>query len=97
MLAWGIVFAQGGIQTIGSLTRVNWIFLGLSGAATGLSWIFYFKALQLSNISQVASIDKLSVALTVILAFVFLKEPPTVKALAGTPLIICGTIVLIWK
>src|ERR1700709_1496715 len=77
ILAWGIVLTRGGIQSIGTLTRTNWLFLVLSGAATGLSWIFYFKALQLGNVSQVAPIDKLSVALTVILAFVFLKEPLT--------------------
>jgi transporter family protein len=69
----------------------------LSGIATGLSWIFYFKALQLGNVSQVAPIDKLSVALTIVLAFIFLKEPITMKEILGAGLIIGGTMVLIIK
>jgi len=73
------------------------IWLQLSGIATGLSWIFYFKALQLGNVSQVAPIDKLSVALTIVLAFLFLKEPITMKEILGAGLIIAGTLVLIIK
>lgn len=97
VLAWSIAFSRGSIGSIGSLSRQNWIFLVLSGAATGLSWIFYFKALQLGNVSQVAPIDKLSVALTIILAFVFLKEPLTAKTIVGAGLIIAGSLVLIFK
>jgi len=62
VLAWGIVFFKGSNHTIGSLTRVNWLFIILSGCATGLSWICYFRALQLGEVSQVAPVDKLSVA-----------------------------------
>ena len=95
VLAWGIVFFRGGLSTAGSLTKMNWLFLVLSGIATGLSWIFYFKALQLGEVSKVAPIDKLSVALTIILAFIFLKEPITVKEVIGAGLIITGSVVLI--
>lgn len=97
ILAWGIAFFRGGISGMGSLSRFNWLFLVLSGLATGLSWVFYYKALQLGTVSQVAPIDKLSIALTLILAFVFLKEPLTAKTLTGAGLIIGGTLVLIWK
>lgn len=97
VLAWGIAFSRGGAATIYTLSRNNIIFLILSGIATGLSWIFYFKALQLGNVSQVAPIDKLSVALTIVLAFVFLKEPLTPKVLIGAGLIIVGSLVIIIK
>ena len=97
LLAWGIVFFKGSEQGMGQLSRNNWLFLVLSGCATGLSWIFYFKALQLGKVSQVAPIDKLSLALTIILAFIFLKEPLSPKVIAGAALIIAGTIVLISK
>lgn len=97
VLAWGIAFARGGASTISTLSRNNVIFLVLSGIATGLSWIFYFKALQLGNVSQVAPIDKLSVALTIVLAFVFLKEPMTPKVIIGAGLIMAGTLIIIIK
>src|SRR4051812_11900420 len=67
VLAWGIVFFKGSISTIQTLSKQNWIFLVLSGIATGLSWIFYFKALQVGKVSLVAPVDKLSVALVIIL------------------------------
>src|SRR3954469_15407821 len=72
VLAWGIAFFRGGTAAIHTLTRHNLLFLVLSGIATGLSWIFYFKALQLGDVSKVAPIDKLSVALTIVLAFLLL-------------------------
>src|SRR6201990_1637864 len=72
LLAWAIVFFRGGVNSISSLTRINWTFLILSGCATGLSWICYFKALQLGEVSQVAPVDKLSVAIAIVLAVVFL-------------------------
>ena len=72
IVAWGIAFFRGGITTIHSLTKQNIIFLCLSGIATGLSWIFYFKALQLGEVSQVAPVDKLSVALAIVLSAIFL-------------------------
>jgi transporter family protein len=95
MLAWIIVFVKGTNNTIGQLNKTNWIFLILSGCATGLSWICYFKALQLGKVSQVAPVDKLSVALAIILSVIFLKEQLTIKAALGALLIIGGTIVLI--
>lgn len=95
ILAWGIAFFRGGAATIHSLTRQNIIFLCLSGIATGLSWICYFKALQLGKVSQVAPVDKLSVAIAIILAAIFLGEPLTIKTLIGAGLIIGGSLVLI--
>lgn len=94
-LAWGIVFARGEAGSISELTKTNWMFLIFSGIATGLSWIFYFKALQLGNVSQVAPIDKLSVALVLIFSVIFLHEQLTVKTIIGGALIIVGTIFMI--
>jgi transporter family protein len=96
LIAWGIAIFRGATGTIGGLTKTNWIFLVLSGCATGLSWIFYFKALQLGKVSQVAPVDKLSVAIAIILAVIFLGEPLTYKSAAGAILIIGGTLVLIF-
>lgn len=95
IIAWGIAFFRGGAFTIHSLTRQNILFLCLSGIATGLSWIFYFKALQLGKVSQVAPVDKMSVALAIILSAVFLGETLDVKTIIGALLIIGGTLVLI--
>ena len=95
IIAWGIAFIRGGAYTMHSLTKQNIIFLCLSGIATGLSWIFYFKALQLGEVSQVAPIDKLSVAIAIILAVVFLGEPLTWKTAIGALMIIGGGLVLI--
>ncbi|MDN3549424.1 EamA family transporter [Mucilaginibacter aquaedulcis] len=96
ILAWAIVLFKGSNQGIGNLTRVNWTFLILSGCATGLSWICYFRALQLGKVSQVAPVDKLSVALAIALSVLFLGEPLTVKNAIGALLIIAGTLVLIF-
>jgi transporter family protein len=96
ILAWAIVFVKGSNNTIGTLTRQNWTFLILSGCATGLSWICYFKALQLGKVSQVAPVDKLSVALAIILAAVFLGETISLKTGIAAALIISGTLVLIF-
>ena len=95
IITWGICFFRGGFQSVSTLTKTNLIFLCLSGVVTGLSWIFYFKALQLGKVSQVAPIDKLSVALAIILAVIFLKEPVSWKEIAGCGLIIAGTFILI--
>jgi transporter family protein len=95
LVAWGLVFWRGGIESLPTLTRQNWIFLLLSGVATGLSWIFYFKALQLGKVSQVAPVDKLSVALAILFSVLFLGEVLTWKAAFGAILIIAGTLVLI--
>lgn len=94
-MAWGIVLYTGEIKSLNELTKKNWLFLILSGVATGLSWLFYFKALETGDVSKVAPIDKLSVALAVGLAFIFLKEPMETKTIAGTVLIVAGTILMI--
>lgn len=95
ILAWGIAFFRGGAATIHTLTKQNIIFLCLSGIATGLSWIFYFKALQLGKVSQVAPVDKMSVAFAIIFAIIFLGEPLTWRTAIGASLIIAGSLVLI--
>ena|ERR1700744_652654 len=96
LIAWLIAFLRGGAGSIGSLTRTNWLFLILSGCATGLSWICYFKALQLGKVSQVAPVDKLSVAIAIVLAALFLKESLTLQTAIGATLIIGGSLVLIF-
>jgi transporter family protein len=95
-IAWGIVLAGGELKEIKTLTRSNIIFLLLSGIATGLSWIFYFKALETGDVSKVAPIDKLSVAIAIGLSFLILKEPVDIKTIAGGALIVAGTLVIIW-
>lgn len=95
IVAWGIVFAKGEQKGILVLSKQDLLFLCISGVATGLSWIFYFKALQIGKVSQVAPVDKLSVALTILLSFVVLKEVITIKMAVGAVLIIAGTLVLI--
>ena len=95
LIAWGIVFSRKELSGINALSRNNWFFLGLSGIATGLSWIFYFKALQLGKVSQVAPIDKLSVAIALILSVLLLHETLTFKIILGTSLIIVGSIIII--
>jgi transporter family protein len=95
IVAWLIVFFRGSSQSITSLTKHSLIFICLSGIATGLSWIFYFRALQVGKVSQVAPVDKLSVALAIILSTLFLKEVLTIKTAIGALLIIAGTVVLI--
>jgi transporter family protein len=95
LVAWAIVFIRGEYKTIHSLSKHNLFFLIISGLATGLSWIFYFKALQLGKVSQVAPVDKLSVALTIVLSVIFLGEVLSWKTALGALLIIAGTVVLI--
>ena len=96
VLAWLLVFYKGSQNGIGSITKVNWIFLILSGCATGFSWICYFKALQLGEVSQVAPVDKLSVAIAIVLAAIFLGEPLTPKTIVAATLIMAGTFVMIF-
>jgi transporter family protein len=95
IMVWAIVLIRGEAKGMGSLSRQNVIFLVASGMATGLSWLFYFKALQMGKVSLVAPVDKLSVALTIILSVLFLGETLTLKAAIGALLIVAGTIVLI--
>lgn len=94
-MAWGMVFltnAQSGISDIG---RKSWIFLILSGLATGASWLCYYRALQVGEASKVVPIDKLSVVITLILAFIFLHEKFTAKSLVGCVLIGVGTLIMV--
>lgn len=97
MLTWGIVLFSGVANQIKDISRHTWIFLLLSGIATGLSWLFYFKALQVGDVSRVAPIDKLSVVITILLAFFLLKEPVSPKVVIGAMLITAGSIVMMWK
>lgn len=97
IMIWSIVMARGEAKGISTLSKQNITFLIISGIATGLSWLFYFKALQLGKVSQVAAVDKLSVALTIIIAVLFLGEQLTLKTFAGASLIIIGTVLLAWK
>ncbi len=95
VMAWGMVFlthAQGGIWTV---SKKSWLFLILSGLATGASWLCYYRALQLGEASKVVPVDKLSVVFTLILAFVFLHEQFTLKSLIGAVLIGAGTLVMV--
>lgn len=97
ILAWGIAFFRGGTSTIHLLTKHNLIFLCLSGIATGLSWIFYFKALQVGKVAQVAPVDKLSVAIAIILSVLFLNEKISALGILGVAFIIIGTIIIIYS
>jgi len=92
IFAWAIVFFQGTYKTIPSLSAFSWIFLILSGLATGLSWLFYFRALQIGSASQVVPIDKLSLVLTIILAFLLLKEKVTLNIIIGAILMTIGAL-----
>ncbi len=95
LMAWGMVFltnTQGGIAAI---SRKSWIFLILSGLATGASWLCYYKALQIGEASKVVPVDKLSVVITLVLAFVFLHENFTFKSLLGAILITAGTLIMV--
>ena len=94
LFAWGIVFAQGTFKDLGSISRYSMIFLVLSGIATGISWLFYFRALQLGNASQVAPIDKLSLVFTIILAAIFLKEKLSFQVALGAILMSAGAILI---
>jgi transporter family protein len=95
IMAWGIVLFRGESKGIQHISKHGLLFLVLSGLATGASWIFYFKALQIGKVSQVAPVDKLSVALTIVLSIVFLHEAMTIKTAIGAALIMGGTLVLI--
>lgn len=94
-MAWGMVFITGSWDGIGEIGRKSWLFLILSGLATGASWLCYYKALQIGQASKVVPIDKLSVVITLILAFVFLGEKFTVKSAVGCVLIAAGTLFMV--
>jgi len=94
LFAWGIVFAQGLQKDLGSISGFSALFLILSGVATGLSWLFYFRALQIGSASQVAPIDKLSLVLTIILAAIILKEKVSLGIIVGAILMSAGAILI---
>ncbi|BET15393.1 EamA family transporter [Fusobacterium vincentii] len=95
LMAWFMVFITGNQNGIVDISKKSWIFLILSGLATGDSWLCYYKALQLGEASKVVPIDKLSIVITIILAFIFLGEQITLKTLIGCCLIVAGTFVMI--
>lgn len=97
LLTWGIVLFSGRIGEVKDISRHTWCFLILSGLATGMSWLFYFKAMQTGDVSRVAPIDKLSVVITIILAFFLLKESVNAKVVIGALLITAGSLVMLWK
>ena len=95
VMAWGMVFLTDAQTGIGDISRRSWLFLILSGAATGVSWLCYYKALQIGEVTKVVPIDKLSVVITLVLAFVFFHEDFTWKSALGTVLIAAGTLVMV--
>lgn len=95
VMAWGMVFLTNAQNGIMQINRKSWVFLILSGLATGASWLCYYRALQVGEASKVVPIDKLSVVITLILAFVFLHESFTVKSLIGCILIGAGTLIMV--
>lgn len=95
VMSWGMVFIVNAQNGLGAISRKSWLFLILSGLATGASWLCYYHALQLGEASKVVPIDKLSVVITLLLAFVFLHEQFTVKSLVGALLITAGTLVMV--
>ena len=94
-MSWGMVFLTNAQNGITEISRKSWIFLILSGLATGASWLCYYKALQIGDASKVVPIDKLSVVITLVLAFVFLHEEFTIKSLVGCFLIGIGTLIMV--
>ena len=94
-MSWGMVFIMNVQNGLGEISRKSWLFLILSGLATGASWLCYYRALQLGEASKVVPIDKLSVVITLILAFIFLHEQFTIKSLIGSVLITIGTLVMV--
>ena len=95
IMAWGMVFLTNTQNGLSGISRKSWLFLILSGLATGASWLCYYKALQIGEASKVVPIDKLSVVITLILAFVFLHETFTTKSLIGCILIGAGTLIMV--
>ena len=96
-ITWGIVVAGNHVGEAKGITAHTWLFLVLSGAATGLSWLFYFKALQTGDVARVAPIDKLSVVITIGLALIFLKETVSARVIVGALFITAGSIMILYK
>lgn len=97
LITWGIVFVGRHQSEVKAISGYTWFFLILSGIATGLSWLFYFKAIQIGEVSRVAPIDKLSVVITILLSFLILKEPVSPRVIAGALLITAGSLVMLMK
>lgn len=95
VMSWGMVFLTNAQKGIGEISPQSWIFLILSGLATGASWLCYYKALQMGETSKVVPIDKLSVVITLVLAFIFLHEEVTAKSIIGCILIGAGTLLMV--
>lgn len=95
VMAWGMVFLTNAQSGLSEISRKSWLFLVLSGLATGVSWLCYYRALQIGEASKVVPVDKLSVVITLVLAFVFLHEQFTVKSLIGCVLIGAGTLIMV--
>ena len=95
VITWSVVFFKGSLKDFNLISKTGLLFLVLSGAATGLSWLFYFKALQIGKVSQVAPVDKLSLALVIIFSVIFLGEQLNWKIVVGSLFIISGIIILI--
>lgn len=94
-LSWGMVFITHAQSGLSEISRKSWIFLILSGVATGLSWLCYYRAIQIGEVSKVVPIDKLSVVITLVLSFIFLHEEFTIKSAVGCVLIAAGTLLLV--
>jgi bacterial/archaeal transporter family protein len=95
IMAWGLVFAEGNLDKLAAISGRTLAFLAVSGVATGLSWLFYFKALQVGKASQVAPIDKSSTILVILFSIIFLQEPLSLNTIVGGVLISIGTLVLV--
>lgn len=95
VMAWGMVFLTNSQTGISEISKKSWLFLILSGLATGTSWLCYYKALQIGDASKVVPVDKLSVVITLVLAFVFLHEQFTMKSVVGCILIGIGTLIMV--
>ncbi len=95
IMAWGMVFLTNAQSEVNSISQKSWLFLILSGIATGASWLCYYKALQIGEVSKVVPIDKLSVVITLVFAFIFLHEKFAIKSLIGIVLLTAGTLFMI--
>ena len=96
VMSWLIVFITNNQSGLAQISKKSWVFLIISGLATGASWLCYYRALQLGKATEVAAVDKLSIVFTLILAFIFLQDMFTVKSLIGCALIATGTILMVW-
>lgn len=94
VMSWGIVLFNGKVKTLPQLTATNWVFIILSAVATGFSWLFYFRAVQMGDVSSVAPIDKASVVLTMVMSFLILQEKITLQKIIGGLLVGLGTVIL---